>query len=49
MFGQVVSGQVVASIEILSTFRTRVCGGGGGGGGGGGLFFKTTCCSYVML
>ena len=46
MFGQVVSGQVVASIEILSTFRTRVC---GGGGGGGSLFFKTTCCSYVML
>ena len=45
MFGQVVSGQVVASIEILSTFRTRVC----GGGGGGSLFFKTTCCSYVML
>ena len=44
MFGQVVSGQVVASIEILSAFRTRVC-----GGGGGGLFFKTTCCSYVML
>ena len=40
MFGQVVSGQVVASIEILSSFRTRVC---------GGLFLKTTCCSYVML
>ena len=39
MFGQVVSGQVVASIEILSTFRTRVFGGGG----------KTTCRSYVML
>ena len=35
------SGQVVASIEIPSAFRTRV--------GGGGLFFKTTCCSYVML
>ena len=28
MFGQVVSGQVVASIEIPSAFRTRICGGG---------------------